>query len=307
MLLFPICFASAAAQREPSAVFGWLYAASSAPTNSPALALHFCSHFHSANKLTASHRACGLLRAVPMAKIKVKNPVVEMDGDEMTRIIGRRFAKSSFCRTSTSTSSTTTSDRIPRQDRRQGDLRKRRSHQKVRRRGEVPDHHARRSPREGIQPQADVPFAQRHDPEHPQRHHFPRPIVARTCRGSCKHWDKPVVVARHGFGDQYKASEILFPGAGTVKLTYTPADGGPPIEKKCSRRSGGGVTLAMYNLDDSIKGFARACFNYAPGPRLRRVPLDEKHHSESLRRPLQESLPGDVTTRNSSRNLRRRS
>jgi isocitrate dehydrogenase len=94
---------------------------------------------------------------------------------------------------------------------------------------------------------------------------FREPIVCRNVPRLVKHWDKPVVVARHGFGDQYKASEILFPGAGTVKLTYTPADGGPPIEKEVFKAPGGGVTLAMYNLDDSIKGFARACFNYGLG------------------------------------------
>ena len=94
---------------------------------------------------------------------------------------------------------------------------------------------------------------------------FREPIVCKNVPRLVKHWDKPVVVARHGFGDQYKASEILFPGAGTVKLTYTPADGGPAIEKEVFKAPGGGVTLAMYNLDDSIKGFARACFNYGLG------------------------------------------
>ena len=72
-----------------------------------------------------------------------------------------------------------------------------------------------------------------------------------------------MVVARHGFGDQYRATDFLFPGAGTLKLTYTPADGGPPIEKEIIKAPGAGVALAMYNLDDSISGFARACFNYA--------------------------------------------
>lgn len=94
---------------------------------------------------------------------------------------------------------------------------------------------------------------------------FREPIVCRNVPRLVGHWDKPVVVARHGFGDQYKASEILFPGPGTVKLTYTPADGGPPIEKEVFKAPGGGVTMAMYNLDDSIRGFARACFNYALG------------------------------------------
>src|SRR5919109_795120 len=94
---------------------------------------------------------------------------------------------------------------------------------------------------------------------------FREPIVCSNVPRLVQHWGKPVVVARHGFGDQYKASEILFPGPGTVKLTYTPADGGPPIEKEVFKAPGGGVTLAMYNLDDSIRGFARACFNYALG------------------------------------------
>ena len=91
---------------------------------------------------------------------------------------------------------------------------------------------------------------------------FREPIVCSNVPRLVSHWSKPVVVARHGFGDQYKATEILFPGAGTVKLTYTPADGGPAIEKEVIKAPSGGVTLAMFNLDDSIRGFARACFNY---------------------------------------------
>ena len=91
---------------------------------------------------------------------------------------------------------------------------------------------------------------------------FREPIVCRNVPRLVNHWDKPVVVARLGFGDQYKASEIKFDGPGTVKLTYTPADGGPAVEKEVFKAPGGGVTLAMYNLDDSIRGFARACFNY---------------------------------------------
>ena len=91
---------------------------------------------------------------------------------------------------------------------------------------------------------------------------FREPIVCSNVPRLVQHWTKPVVVARHGFGDQYKASEILFPGAGTVKLTYTPADGGPTIEKEVFKAPAGGVTMAMYNLDESIRGFARACVNY---------------------------------------------
>ncbi len=94
---------------------------------------------------------------------------------------------------------------------------------------------------------------------------FREPIICSNVPRLVQHWDKPVVVARHGFGDQYKASEILFPGPGTVKLIYTPADGSAPIEKEVFKAPSAGVTMAMYNLDDSIKGFARACFNYGMG------------------------------------------
>ena len=102
---------------------------------------------------------------------------------------------------------------------------------------------------------------------------FREPIVCSNVPRLVAHWDKPVVVARHGFGDQYKASEILFPGPGTVKLTYTPADGGPPIEKEVFKAPGGGVTLAMYNLDDSHPRVRPGVLQLRPRPRLLRVPL----------------------------------
>ena len=92
---------------------------------------------------------------------------------------------------------------------------------------------------------------------------FREPIICRNVPRLIGHWYKPVVVARHGFGDQYRASEIRFEGPGTIKLTFLPSDGGEALEREVFKASGAGVTLAMYNLDESIKGFARACFNYA--------------------------------------------
>jgi isocitrate dehydrogenase len=74
-----------------------------------------------------------------------------------------------------------------------------------------------------------------------------------------------VVVARHGFGDQYRAQDFTFPGAGTLKITFTPADGGEPIEREIIKAPGAGIAMGMFNLDSSIAGFARACFNYALG------------------------------------------
>src|ERR1051325_8144232 len=92
---------------------------------------------------------------------------------------------------------------------------------------------------------------------------FREPIVCRNVPRIVPHWDKPVVVARHGFGDQYRATDFQFPGAGTLKLSWIPADGGAPIEREIVKAPGAGVVLGMFNLDESISGFARACFNYA--------------------------------------------
>jgi isocitrate dehydrogenase len=92
---------------------------------------------------------------------------------------------------------------------------------------------------------------------------FREPIICRNVPRLVPHWDKPVVVARHGFGDQYRATELKFDGPGTLKMTFTPTDGGAPIEKEVFQAPGAGISMAMYNLDDSIRGFARACFNYA--------------------------------------------
>ena len=91
---------------------------------------------------------------------------------------------------------------------------------------------------------------------------FREPIICKNVPRIVPHWDKPVVVARHGFGDQYRATEIKFDGAGTIKLTFTPEDGGAPVEREVFKAPGAGVTMAMFNLDASISGFARACFNY---------------------------------------------
>src|SRR5881398_1034528 len=92
---------------------------------------------------------------------------------------------------------------------------------------------------------------------------FREPIICKNVPRIVTHWDKPVVIARHGFGDQYRATEVKFDGAGTITLSFRPAGGGPVIEREVFKAPGAGVTMAMFNLDESIKGFARACFNYA--------------------------------------------
>src|SRR5688500_19913210 len=78
---------------------------------------------------------------------------------------------------------------------------------------------------------------------------FREPIICRNVPRIVSHWDKPVVVARHGFGDQYRAQDFHFDGAGTLKISFTPEGGGAPIEREVIKTKSGGVALGMFNLD----------------------------------------------------------
>ena len=92
---------------------------------------------------------------------------------------------------------------------------------------------------------------------------FREPIICRNVPRLVPTWDAPIIVARHAFGDQYRATDFVVPGAGELTIHFPPAGGGEAIERNVFDFKGGGVALAMYNLDDSIRNFARACFNYA--------------------------------------------
>lgn len=201
-----------------------------------------------------------------MAKIKVKNPVVEMDGDEMTRIIWQKIREKLI---------------LPYLDidLKYYDL-------GIEKRDATDDkitlESAEATKKYGVAVKcATITPDEARVKEFNLKRMYPspngtirnilngtifrEPIICKNVPRLVKHWDKPVVVARHGFGDQYKASEILFDKPGTVKLTFTPADGSAPIEKEVYKAPSGGVTMAMYNQDESIRGFARACFNYGLG------------------------------------------
>ena len=92
---------------------------------------------------------------------------------------------------------------------------------------------------------------------------FREPIVCRNVPRLVPSWTQPIVIGRHAYADQYAATDFVVPGPGKLTLTYTPADGGAPVSRQVFEFKGGGVALGMYNLDESIRGFARACFNYA--------------------------------------------
>ncbi|MEI7655613.1 MAG: NADP-dependent isocitrate dehydrogenase, partial [Actinomycetes bacterium] len=91
---------------------------------------------------------------------------------------------------------------------------------------------------------------------------FREPIIISNIPRLVPGWTKPIVIGRHAFGDQYRATDAVIPGAGTLTLTYTPADGTAPVEMNVYEFEGPGVAMAMYNIDESIRDFARASLRY---------------------------------------------
>ena len=199
-----------------------------------------------------------------MAKIKVKNPVVEMDGDEMTRIIWQWIRERLI---------------LPYLDidLKYYDL-------SIQKRDETNDQITIDSANAALKYGIAVKCATITPDEARVKEFglkqmwkspngtirnildgtiFREPIICKNVPRVVHHWSKPVVVARHGFADQYRATDFYFPSAGTLKLSWTPAAGGAPIEREIVKAPGAGVVLGMFNLDESISGFARACFNYA--------------------------------------------
>ena len=91
---------------------------------------------------------------------------------------------------------------------------------------------------------------------------FREPIIISNIPRLVPSWTKPIVIGRHAHGDQYKATYFVVPGPGKVTLTYQPEDGSKPMEFEVANFKGSGVAMGMYNFDDSIKDFARASFRY---------------------------------------------
>jgi isocitrate dehydrogenase len=199
-----------------------------------------------------------------MNKIKVKNPIVEMDGDEMTRIIWQNIREKlilPYLDVDLKYYDLSVQKRDETDDQITIDSANATRHYGVAVKcatitpdeGRVKEFGLKRmwkSPNGTIRNILDGTI-------------FREPIVCKNVPRIVPHWNKPVVVARHGFGDQYRATEIKFDGPGTLKMTFTPQGGGAPIEREVFQAPSAGISMAMYNLDESIRGFARACFHYA--------------------------------------------
>lgn len=91
---------------------------------------------------------------------------------------------------------------------------------------------------------------------------FRQPIICENVPRLVPGWTRPIVIARHAFGDQYRATDMVVDRPGTLTMKFVPADGSEVIEHTVFDYPGGGVAMSMYNLDESIVGFARACLNY---------------------------------------------
>jgi isocitrate dehydrogenase len=92
---------------------------------------------------------------------------------------------------------------------------------------------------------------------------FREPIIIKNVPRLVPGWTQPIVIGRHAYGDQYRATDFLIPGAGKLTMTWTPDAGGQPVTHEVFHFPSEGMVMGMYNLDESVVGFARACMNYA--------------------------------------------
>src|SRR5690606_32216773 len=91
---------------------------------------------------------------------------------------------------------------------------------------------------------------------------FREPIICANIPRVVPNWEQPIIIGRHAFGDQYRATDFRTKGRGTLTMTFTPA-GGEPVTREVYKCEGDGIAMGMFNTDESITGFAESCFNYA--------------------------------------------
>jgi isocitrate dehydrogenase len=214
---------------------------------------------------TSSHPV-GVLRekVLPMAKIKVDNPVVELDGDEMTRIIWQ-FIKDRLILPYLDINLEYYDLGMEHRDATDDQV-------------TIDSANAILKHGVGVKCATITPDEARVEefglkkmwksPNGTIRNIlggvvFREPIICSNIPKLVPGWTKPIVIGRHAHGDQYKATDFKVPGAGSVTMTFTPEDGSAPMEFKVAQYGAdGGVAMGMYNFNDSIRDFARASFRY---------------------------------------------
>jgi len=198
-----------------------------------------------------------------MSKIKVKRPVVELDGDEMTRIIWARIKEKlilPFLELDIKYFDLGMEHRDKTNDQVTLDAAK-----------AIAEHDV------GIKCATITPDEARVEEFHLKKMWkspngtirnylggtvFREPIICKNIPRLVTNWKKPIIVGRHAHADQYKAQDVKIPGAGTLKLVFEPKAGGPSETWEVHQFNGPGIGMGMYNTDESITGFARSCFAY---------------------------------------------
>jgi isocitrate dehydrogenase len=198
-----------------------------------------------------------------MAKIKVANPVVEMDGDEMTRIIWQ-LIKDKLIHPYLDINLLYYDLSIQKRDETNDQITI--DAAEMTKKVGVAVKCATITPDEGRVKEFDLKEMWR-SPNGTIRNIlggviFREPIICRNVPRLVPGWTKPIIIGRHAYGDQYRATDFKFPSAGTLSLKFVGADG-KVIDREVFKAPGSGVVMAMYNLDDSIRDFARASMNYA--------------------------------------------
>ena len=198
-----------------------------------------------------------------MSKIKVENPIVELDGDEMTRIIWA-FIKEQLILPYLDVDLKYFDLGIERRDETRDQI-------TIDAAEAIKEHGvgvkcATITPDEARVEEFDLKEMYK-SPNGTIRNIlggviFREPIVISNVPRLVPGWTKPIVIGRHAFGDQYRATDTLIPGEGKLTLTFTPKDESEPIELDIYDFPGPGIAMAMYNLDDSIRDFARASMRY---------------------------------------------
>ncbi|MFT5698552.1 MAG: isocitrate dehydrogenase [Desulforhopalus sp.] len=199
-----------------------------------------------------------------MSKIKVKNPIVELDGDEMTRIIWE-FIKEKLILPYLDVDLKYYDLGVEKRDE-TGDQITIDAAEAIKKYG-VGVKCATITPDEARVEEFQLKQMWR-SPNGTIRNIiggtvFRQPIICSNIPRLVPGWKKPIVIGRHAFGDQYRATDFLVPEAGKLTMKFTPASGGEPVEYEVFDFPSSGCAMGMYNLDDSIRGFARSCMNYA--------------------------------------------
>ncbi len=198
-----------------------------------------------------------------MAKIKVEGPVVELDGDEMTRIIWQ-FIKDRLIHPYLDVDLKYYDLSIQNRDATDDQV-------TIDAANAIKEHHV------GVKCATITPDEARVEefglkkmwksPNGTIRNIlggvvFREPIIISNVPRLVPGWTKPIIIGRHAFGDQYRATDFKVPGEGTLTVTFTPSDGSEPIQHEVFQYPGGGIAQVQYNLDASIRDFARASFAY---------------------------------------------